>query len=305
MNGSIRLDADAGHLLRRRATYASIAVASVLIAAKLAAYLLTDSVTLLSSLLDSTVDLLSSSVTAIGVASALRPPDHDHRFGHGKAESVAAMIQTAFIGGSSVLLSIQAISRLYNPQPIVNEHFGIVVMVLSITLTAVLLWYQQRVINRTQSLAIGADRLNYIGDLFLNGAVLLALVLDRWVGGDWLDPVFALAIALVMIVNAYRIARVALTVLMDQELPDNEHFRIRGIVESHPQVTSLTRIRSRSDNDRIFMELHVEMDGAMPLNAAHEVGDAVTRNIRQVYPNADVLIHEDPTGLADMRKTRL
>ena len=298
MRMPIRFDASDQGRMRRLATYASIAVAAVLIVAKLAAYLFTDSITLLSSLLDSTVDLLSSAVTAIGVASALKPPDHDHRFGHGKAEPLAALTQAAFIIGSSVLLAYQAINRLYHPQVVENEHFGVIVMILSIALTVALLQFQRFVVRQTHSMAIGADRMHYSVDLYLNVAVLAALFLYRWSGKEWVDPAFAFAIALFMSFNATRIGRDALNVLMDKELSDNDHARIRGIVESHPHVTSLSRIRTRSDSDRVFMELHVEMDGAMPLNAAHRIGDALTESIRQAYPNADVLIHEDPTGLA-------
>jgi ferrous-iron efflux pump FieF len=153
--------------LRRRATYASAGVAVILIAAKLVAYLMTNSIAVLSSLLDSTIDLMAAGVTVFGVASALRPPDHDHRFGHGKAEPLAVLAQAAFIIGSSVLLGYTALNRFYHPGPIQNENLGYGVMVLAILLTGALVQFQYYVVRRTSSVAISADRLHYVGDLII------------------------------------------------------------------------------------------------------------------------------------------
>jgi ferrous-iron efflux pump FieF len=288
--------------LRRFATYASISVAALLIVAKLVAYLMTDSVAMLSSLLDSTIDLLASIVTAFGVASALRPPDHDHRFGHGKAEPLAALAQAAFIIGSSVLLGYEALSRLYHPHDIQNQNIGYGIMVGAIVVTIGLLEFQRYVVRRTASMAIHADHMHYVGDVIINIAVIAAFALHSWTGLTWFDPVFAIAIAVGMTGSAYSIARHALNVLMDRELPDAQRDRIRELVINHPSVHGLHDMRTRSDSDRIFVELHVEMDGNLSLRAAHDIGESIIQTVTKEFPNADILIHQDPEGLEEHRR---
>jgi ferrous-iron efflux pump FieF len=287
--------------LRRLATYASISVAVILIGSKLIAWFVTDSVAMLSSLLDSTIDLLSSLVTAYGVASALRPPDREHRFGHGKAEPLAALAQAAFIAGSSVLLGYEALSRFYHPHTIQSENLGYGVMVLAIALTGMLVWFQHYVVHRTSSIAIGADRLHYVGDLVINIAVVLSFALYQWTGLGWFDPAFALAIAVGLTVTAFRIAMQALSILMDRELPDEDRAKIKAIVAAQPAVRGLHDMRTRSDSDRAFMELHVEMDPQMSLRDAHIVSDSIMIEVQKVFPGADIIIHQDPAGVEESR----
>ena len=287
--------------LRRLATYASIGVALTLIAAKLLAYLMTDSVAMLSSLLDSTIDLLASIVTAYGVANALRPPDRQHRFGHGKAEPLAALAQAAFIIGSSVLLGYEAISRFVHPHDIQHETLAYSVMGLAIILSIGLIEFQHFVIKRTSSMAIGADRLHYIGDLLINIAVIAAFALHQWTGLLWFDPLFAILVAGSLSGMAFHIARHALDVLMDKELPDNDRSKIKEIVRSHPSVRGLHDMRTRSDSDRVFVELHVEMDADIPLSKAHEISENLVGMVQKEFPDADVLIHQDPSGLHEDR----
>jgi ferrous-iron efflux pump FieF len=286
--------------LRRQATYASITVASILIIAKLVAYLVTDSVSVLSSLLDSTIDLLSSVVTAYGVAKALRPPDHDHRFGHGKAEPLAALTQAAFIIGSSVLLAYTALSRLYHPHDVQGELLGYAVMILAIVLTMALITFQRYVIRRTQSMAIGADHAHYIGDVAINFAVIAAFALHEWTGITWSDPAFALAIAGGLALTATRIVRNALHVLMDRELPDADREKIKAIVLSFQDV-DMHDLRTRSDSDRIFINFHLEMNADLTLRAAQKVDDAIVNALKNQFPHADISVHVDPAGLMEER----
>ena len=287
--------------LRRLATYASIGVAATLIATKLAAYLMTDSVAMLSSLLDSTIDLLSALVTAFGVANALRPPDQQHRFGHGKAEPLAALAQAAFIGGSSVLLAYEAINRFYRPHEIQHEVLAYSIMVLAIVLTIGLIEFQHIVVKRTSSMAIGADRLHYIGDLLVNAAVIAAFALHQWTGYVWFDPLFALIVAASLSGMAVHLARQALDVLMDSELPEEDREKIKRIVEGHAAVKGLHDMRTRSDSDRIFVELHVEMDGELPLHKAHDISEELVTLVQKEFHDADVLIHQDPSGHHEKR----
>jgi len=287
--------------LRRRATYASVAVATILIFAKLAAYFLTDSVTMLSSLMDSTIDLLAALVTVFGVATALQPPDDDHRFGHAKAEPLAALAQAAFIIGSAVLLGYEALDRLYHPHDIKNEMVGYVVMALSLCLTLCLLRYQHAVIRRTGSMAIRADRLHYTGDLVLNLAVVAALVLYQATHLTWFDPAFALLVAGGLSINAFGIARDAFHVLMDRELSETHRQRIKALAEQHPAVHGMHDLRTRTDSDRIFMTFHIELDGAMTVAQSQSVVDDLIVTIHKEFPGADVTIHQDPIGHQEVR----
>ena len=288
--------------LRRKATYASVSVATILIVAKLAAYLMTDSVAMLSSLLDSLFDLVASLVTAYGVASALRPPDHEHRYGHGKAEPLAALAQAAFIIGSSLVLGYEAVSRLYHPQGIEHETVGYAVMGLAIVLTTGLVTFQHHVVHETHSTAIGTDRLHYVGDIAVNLAVVIAFALHHFTGQNWFDPVFAIAIASGLLVSAFHVLKLALIALMDAELPDDRRAHIRDIVRRQSGVTGVHDMRTRSDSDHIFIELHVEMDGAISLLQAHELSEKIIDAINAEIPNADIVIHQDPAGLIEDRR---
>lgn len=287
--------------LRRAASYASITVATLLIIAKLVAYLLTDSVAMMSSLLDSTIDLLGSVVTAVGVASAMRPPDRDHRYGHGKAEALSTLTQAAFIIGSSCLLAYEAISRFYKAHEIQNEEVGYGVMAFAIVLTLGLITFQRYVVRRTSSMAIGADRAHYVGDLAVNVAVVIAFVLYEVTGKSWFDPVFGLGIAAALSYTAYGIARDALNVLMDRELPDEARAKIKSIVRAHSQVRGLHDLRTRSDGDREFIEFHLELDAAMTLKDAHKIDEDIINELAKEFPHADILIHADPAGIEEER----
>lgn len=287
--------------LRRWATYASVTTASVLIAAKLFAYLLTESVSILSSLIDSSTDLMASVVTLLGVRHALRPADRSHRFGHGKAEALAALAQAAFIGGSAAFLSIEAVRRLIFPTPIGGTVVGIGVMILSIVLTALLVAFQRHVVRQTGSVAIGADRLHYSGDLLTNLAVIVALLIARYTGVDAVDPLFGLGIAAFLLHGAWGIAVDALNILMDRELPQDDRDRIAAIVLSHAQARGMHDLRTRSSGIGVFIELHLELDPHLDLSRAHDITDSVENRLRAAFGNAEVMIHQEPAGLKDER----
>ena len=289
--------------LMKRATYASVAVVSVLVVAKTGAWLLTNSVSVLSSLLDSMLDAAASLVNLVAVRHALTPADREHRFGHGKAEPLAGLAQAAFIAGSSALLVLEALNRLASPSRLAHAEIGIAVMLLSIVLTVALVAYQRRVIRATGSVAIDADSLHYQGDLLLNGSVILSLGLSMWLGWGALDPVFAVAIAGFLLHSAWSISRNSLDRLMDRELPDADRARLRAIVLANPEVQAVHDLRTRSSGPYLFIQFHLEMDGGMTLRHSHEVSDAVEREILAAYPNAEVIIHQDPAGIEETRKT--
>jgi ferrous-iron efflux pump FieF len=287
--------------LRRRATYASTGVAVALIAVKLFAWGSTGSVSLLSSLLDSLLDAAASLLNLFAVRHATTPADREHRFGHGKAEPLAALGQSAFIAGSAALLLAQAIERLINPVPVSHSGIGIAVMVLSIVATIVLVRYQRHVVEHTDSLAIAADSLHYRGDVVLNGSVIVSLLLTELLGWRYVDPLFGVGIAVWIIYNAWQIASGALVHLMDREFPDEERARIRALAQAHPEVRAVHDLRTRAAGPTSFIQLHLEMDGGMTLSRAHEVSDEVERNIRAAFPAAEVIIHQDPEGVEEPR----
>jgi len=287
--------------LRRLATYASVSVAGLLIAAKFAAWLETGSVALLSSLVDSLLDAVASLVNLIAVRHAMSPADREHRFGHGKAEPLAVLGQSAFIIGSAMLLLAEAVRRLIWPVPVENPPAGIAVMVLSIVVTIALVLYQRHVVRRTGSIAITADELHYRGDLVVNVSVIIALVLGPILGLPILDPLFGAGIGIWILYSAARLVRLSLVQLMDRELPDDERERIREIAQSHPDVVAAHDLRTRIAGPTAFIQIHIEMDGTLSLLRAHEISDEVEAQLRAAYPHAEVMIHQDPEGIEEPR----
>lgn len=296
-----RMPSDQTARLMRLATHASVAVAGTLIVVKLAAWLLTGSISLLSTLIDSLLDAAASVVNLIAVRQALAPPDREHRFGHGKAEPLAALGQAAFIAGSAIFLIIEAGHRLFNPRPILNSDIGIGVMVFAIVVTFALTRLQAYVVRKTGSLAIKADSVHYVGDVLVNGAVIVALLLVSQLGWTLADPLFGLAIAGYILRNAWEIARGAFDMLMDHELPEEERQRIKDLVLKTPEVIDMHDLRTRASGPQTFIQCHIEMDGAISLYRAHEVADAVEAELRNAFPGAEVMIHQDPHGIQEER----
>jgi ferrous-iron efflux pump FieF len=289
--------------LMRRATYASITVACIMILVKLVAWLMTGSVSLLSSLLDSLLDAASSLVNLVAVHQALVPADREHRFGHGKAEPLASLGQSAFIAGSAVLLLIQALQHMLTPQPVSNAGLGIGVMIFAIAVTFALVAYQRRVVRRTGSLVVSADEFHYRTDLVLNGSVILSLVGTWLLGWVYLDPLFGAAIGFWIIYGAWGVAKKAMVQLMDRELPDSDRARIRAIALAHPQVNSVHDLRTRASGPDAFIQIHVEMDGNLTLSEAHRISDTVEAEILAAFPRAEVMIHQDPEGVEEPRRS--
>ncbi|HKJ07706.1 MAG TPA: cation diffusion facilitator family transporter [Gammaproteobacteria bacterium] len=280
--------------LLRRATYASVVTATVLIVAKFAAWAVTGSVSVLASLVDSLMDLGASGVNLIAVRYSLAPPDAEHRFGHGKAESLAGLAQATFITGSAVFLIIEAVGRLLHPRALQDIGIGIAVMVFSIAVTITLLLIQRRVIRATGSTAIRADALHYGTDLATGVSVILALALAYAFGWNGLDAWFAIAIAVYILVSAGKIGWQAFQVLLDRELPDSDRARIAALAEAHPDVLGMHDLRTRQSGRLPIVQLHLEIDARRSLADAHRIAKEVETAILQAFPHADVTIHQDP-----------
>lgn len=283
--------------LLRLATRASVAVACTLIIAKAIAWWLSGSVSMLAGLTDSALDGVTSMLNLLAVHYALRPADDDHRYGHGKAESLAGMAQALFIGGSALLIAFQAYERLQTPQPLGAPWLSIGVIVFSLLLTAALLVLQHRVIKQTGSNAVRADSLHYRSDMLLNGSILLALVLAGF-GFEQLDGWFGLGIAAYILWSAIQIARESFSVLMDEELPTDVSQHMLELACSVPGVLGAHDLRTRISGNHWFVQLHLELPGDLTLSVAHGISDQAADAIHKAYPRAEVLVHADPIKAA-------
>ncbi len=287
--------------LLRLATRASVAVACTLIVAKAIAWWLSGSVSMLAGLTDSALDGITSMLNLLAVHYALRPADDDHRYGHGKAESLAGMAQALFIGGSAVLIAFQAYERLHDPQPLGAPWLSIGVIVFSLLLTAALLVLQHRVIKQTGSNAVRADSLHYRSDMLLNGSILIALILAGF-GFDQLDAWFGLGIAAYILWSAIQIARESFSVLMDEELPTDVSQHMLELACGVPGVLGAHDLRTRISGNHWFVQLHLELPGELTLSVAHGISDQAADAIHKAYPRAEVLVHADPIKAATSRE---
>jgi ferrous-iron efflux pump FieF len=290
-----RVDARGARLMRL-ATIASVSVASLLIVAKLVAALMTGSVSMLSSLVDSLLDAFSSLVNLLAVHHALQPADREHRFGHGKAEPLAGLAQAAFIAGSGVFIVFEAVQRLRQGHTIENTDIGVGVMAVSIVLTLILVYFQNVVVKRTQSTAIGADALHYRMDLMINLSVIAALVASSELGLTWIDSAVAIAVAVYIAISSWSVARRSLDLLMDREFPEADRNRIKQIVTRHPDARGIHDLRTRSSGIQPFIQFHLQLDPHLSLVRAHEIADEVEAMIIDEFKGAEVIIHQDPEG---------
>jgi len=279
--------------LLRLATRASVAVACTLIIAKAIAWWLSGSVSMLAGLTDSALDGVTSLLNLLAVHYALRPADDDHRYGHGKAESLAGMAQALFIGGSAVLIAFQAYERIQQPEPLGAPWLSIGVIVFSLLLTAALLTLQHRVIKQTGSNAVRADSLHYRSDMLLNGSILIALILAG-LGFHQLDAWFGLGIAGYILWSAIQIARESFSVLMDEELPADVSQHMLELACAVPGVLGAHDLRTRISGNHWFVQLHLELPGELTLSVAHGISDQAADAIHAAYPRAEVLVHADP-----------
>lgn len=278
--------------LSKQATLASVLVALVLIITKTWAYLVTGSVSLLGSLLDSLLDGITSLMNFFALRFALAPADDDHKFGHGKLESIAALAQSAFMIGSAVVLVLNSFDVMFDERQVVASEVGIAVSVLAIVLTLLLVAFQKYVTSKVRSLVVEADSLHYQGDLLMNLAVILALVFVDF-GIVWMDAVMAIGIGIFLCVSAWQVGRKAFEDLMDQHLPEVEA-RILELVKTAPGSAGCHDVRCRQSGPNLFIQFHLEMDEDLPLWSAHEIGDRIEKQIKGIYSNADVIVHLDP-----------
>ncbi len=271
---------------------------SLMIATKAWAWLASGSASMLGSLTDSLMDITATLMSFLVLSYALRPADDDHRFGHGKAEALAGLGQAAFIAGSGCLLAFHGIERLINPVELTHSLLGVWVSIFAIACTLVIVFVQNKVVKHTESIAIKADSVHYKGDLILNAAVLIAILLAYY-GVLYADPLFAIGVAGYLLYNSWDIATESASHLMDKELPDEEKQSIFEIARNHNDVYGVHGIRTRQGGKVKFIQLHLELDDNLPLIRAHKVADEVELMITQQFESeVDILIHLDPLSLS-------
>jgi ferrous-iron efflux pump FieF len=290
--------------LASRAAFASIATAVVLIALKSWAAIQTSSMAMLGSLADSALDLIASLVVLLGVRVAAIPADHDHRFGHGKAEALAALVQIIVITIAALFIGFRSIQRLAVGAQTSQAELGIGVSLLAMAITAALIFYQRSVVRRTGSVAIATDRLHYSSDLMLNASVILALALDQYAGLVGADAGFGLLIAAWLAWNAWRASNQALDQLMDREWPDDLKARFLAAASEYPELAGLHDLRTRTSGTHHFAQFHVWVPADWTVREAHDRLDHAEQQLRERFPGTEILIHVDPEGQVD-RETML
>ncbi|GAA4770649.1 cation diffusion facilitator family transporter [Stakelama sediminis] len=285
--------------LKRRAATASVATALFLGILKAVAAWKTGSIAMLASLADSGLDLVASLVTLFGVHVASQPADDDHRFGHGKAEALAALFQVMIITGSAIFILIRAVQRFSEGAVSADAEYGIAVSVIAIVVTLALTRYQAYVLSRTTSLAIGTDNLHYKSDLFLNLSVILALVLEQYAGLTGADPVLGIAIALWLLYGAWSASVHAINELMDREWPEEKRRHFIEVASRHPELKGMHDLRTRTSGDRDFVQFHIWVAPHATVREAHDIMDSIEALLAKEFPETEVLIHVDPEGLVD------
>ena len=296
--------AKARALLTTRAALASIAVAIFLVVLKSYAAVHTGSVAMLGSLADTALDLIASIVTLAGVRWAAVPADDDHRFGHGKAEALAALAQVVLISISAIAIAWRAIDRLGSDAQTKGLELGMGVSMIAIGATFALLAYQRYVIKRTGSVAIETDHVHYQSDLLLNLSVIIALVLDQLMGWRMADPLFGIVIATWLMIGAWRAAGRSIDQLMDKEWPEAKRRAFLVAAAEHPELAGLHDLRTRTSGAHDFVQFHVWVPGGWTIEDAHERMDAVEEALQARFPGTEILIHLDPEGHTD-RETML
>ncbi len=285
--------------LTRRITLLSTATAAVLILVKLVAYVMSGSVALMASLADSGLDLLASLVTVYAVRYAATPPDDGHRFGHGKAEAFASLLQGGLVFASGALIGREAIDHMLHPHPVQAEGWAMAAMGVSILLTLGLIGAQARVLKATSSIAVSGDRAHYAADLASNIMALIGIALAAALHQPLADAAAGLLVALWLVWGAIGVFRQAADQLMDRELPEADRARIVALATTDPRLTDVHQLRTRASGPYIHMQMHADLDPELTLDEAHSVVVAAERRILEAFPAADIIIHADPRGRAE------
>lgn len=288
--------------LIKLATFSAVIVAIFLVTSKALAWYITNSLSIKASFIDSLLDTFASIINFFAVRHALRPPDAEHRFGHGKAEALASLGQSIFIALSSLWLMHEVVERLYQPIEISYNKTAVVVMIASTLLTSLLVVGQRYVIKKTNSLAVSADCLHYQTDILTNLGVLVSLAVSLQFNFIYFDTIVGAGIALYILYTSWQIAVKSFDILMDRELSQETLEKIRQIVQAHPQVLGIHDLRTRSSGHHDFAQMHLDLESTLTLEQAHQIADDVAHQICQIFPSMEIIIHQDPVGHCSKRR---
>ena len=287
--------------LKKLAAISSISVSAFLCLIKVIAVMYTGSLAVLSSMIDSLADIFASLITFLAVKTSLKPASVSYRYGYGKAEALSALFQACFISVSGAYIFYDALLRLWKPQPLVKTDIGLLIMIASLIITLCLVSFQRYVSKKTSSLAIEADSAHYSIDILTNISIILSLFIVKIWNIYWLDSVIAAAISVYLLHSAYNLGKQAISLLLDKELNDNIRNHIFEIVKQHPLSLKIHDLRTRNLGAAYMFEFHLELDGNLNLYTAHKYTDEVERLIRKHYPDAQIIIHQDPSGIKEER----
>lgn len=301
--GPGRLSVEEARRVTGRVTGLSVAIATILTLTKAIVWWMSGSVALLASMADSLLDLTASLTVFFAVRYAASPADEEHRFGHGKAEAIASILQATLVAVSAALLLREGVGHLLNPSRIEASGWALGVMGLSILLTTVLLFAQSHALKQTGSVAVEGDRAHYFSDLGANLAVIVAIAGSAFGGWLWLDAAAALGVAAWLGWTAWEVAQGAINQLLDRELPDEERARIQAIAEADPRIIDIHQLRTRAAGPLVHIQFHLALDPQLNLSEAHSILVECERRLMEAYPAADILIHADPHGVAEPHGT--
>lgn len=287
--------------LKRAAASASVMLSGGLCLLKIFGAFYTGSLAILSSLIDSLADVFASSISFVAIRFSTRPASQEHRYGYGRAESISALVQSAFIAGSGLFVMYDGLVRLLDPKPLEKAELGIIIMVISLATTVALIVFQKYVARKTASPAIAADSAHYTVDVLTNASIILSLIVVKLFNMSWFDILTAFAISAYLIYNAYKIATEAVAALTDRELSEEVRKQVIDIVMNSEGVKGYHDFRSRDLGGAYFFEIHLELDGSLTLDKTHELTDKAEEKIKETFPNAQVIIHQDPYGLHENR----
>ena len=299
MDSPYALTRDEAAALTRRVTALSVATATVLTALKAFVWFASDSVSILASLADSGLDLVAALGTFFAVRYAAAPPDAEHRYGHGKAEAFASLVQAGLVFASAALIGQEAIRHLVRPTPMAQSGWALGAMAVSTLLTAGLIAAQTQVLRKARSVAVTGDRAHYMADLASNVMALVAIGATALLGFNGFDALGGLAVAAVLLWGAISVFRQASDELMDHELPDEARARIVALMTEDPRLTDVHQLRTRASGPIIHIQMHADLDPELSLETAHQVVVAAERRVLEAFPAADIIIHADPRGRAE------
>lgn len=283
-------------LSTRQITGLSVGVAVLLIAMKAFALGASGSVSILASLADSALDLIASLTTFFAVRWAAAPADADHRFGHGKGEAMAALVQAGLVFASAVFIGWEALQRMFDPRPVVGGSWAVGVVILSILLTGLLVWLQTRSLKASGSMAVSADRAHYAADLASSAVVLIGVVSGAWLAAPGLDAAAGLVVAVWLFWGAVGVLKGAGDHLLDRETSDADRVALTNAVLSDIRVGGVHQLRTRMSGDRLMVQMHIDLDRTLSFEASHDIVVAAEDRVKAAFPGADVLIHADPRG---------